>query len=126
MTEEILKRVDALAAKMSDIAAQYGPEAFETVAAVLQAKAVAGIITPPILFALFVWAAIAAFRKAKNLRNSAPHEDMITGMFVLGISTSAGAVFMVGVVVFQTLNPVYWLAALDGKFAIAAHLLKAI
>ena len=135
--DEILARIDALAEKIAQSAVKYGPDAFNLATSVYQAKAIAGLVEP---FGFLLAATVAfyfAFRPALKAAIWGFDNSFQKGTETPAIGGGVVAVFSGVAIAFlgvngalglfsKTLNPLYWMAAFDGKFALAASVLKAI
>ncbi len=132
--EEALKRIDALVAKIGEVVSQHGPDALDLVGSVYQAKAIAGIISPfaalafgaALYFMIFRPAWIVTKRAFDDcIDEAAPYA--IGGGVVLvcsGIVAGVSVAYGFSGLLERTANPIYWMAAFDAKFAIAANILK--
>jgi len=134
--EELLKRVDELVTKLGTVAQQHGPEAFELVTTIYQMKAISAMLSPfgALAFAAGLWyfivrplwpGVMALWKNAED-GTAGPTAVGSIGIAAALIGAGVGAAVGVSGLIERVLNPLYWMAALDGKFALAAYILKAI
>lgn len=117
--EKIADQIAELAAKLQSAAVQYGPEAIDLAGRVYQIKAI-GALSGVVV----VWVVVAIlFLICNALRKYEDMQDAATG-FLAGAIVS-GVVGVVATAVCLA-NPIYWAAATDPKFALAANILKAL
>jgi hypothetical protein len=126
--EGILQRVDQLAAKLSQIAVEQGPNAIALAGKVYQYKAIGTLAAPFLLmFGLIVLWAAAMYTVSYGERNE-KIEEYDAQHFRVGLSGIAlfVAVIICGITIIVWTNAALWASAFDPNFALAAALLKAI